>query len=211
MKAMKKLAKCWVYTTALLIFASPSFGEDSGVKKWKTFTSDYGYEFKHPNCWKVLPNNPDETEMQPKGAHDVAVEESKVCSTQLLMPPHQNGVGISSGWSKSPSAEERKKKLDRIERNSAITISRKEWLYFKRFKNEDNDAYVYVQSYKEVGYSWIRWQMTLFCPVYEVTYTGPMVKNPDQSYFDRFKAGDIALPEPERTIFDSIRCVKPKR
>jgi hypothetical protein len=200
----------WISIIALLSFSGPALGSDSRIKAWKTFSSNYGYVFKYPDCWDIKPDNPDELDTPVQDAHDIALEESKKCVRPLLNPPHQNIVGFSAGRVKTPQKDKLLKELNSLEKNSVSKIDRKDWLYFKHFKIGLNDAYVDVRFEKMVGYSYLFWEAVLYCPTYEVLFSGPAIKNPDQTYFDRFKAGDIALPEPEKTIFESIHCTEPK-
>jgi hypothetical protein len=201
----------WISIIALLSFSGPALGSDSRIKAWKTFSSNYGYVFKYPDCWVIKSDNPDELDTPLKDAHEIAVEESRSCARPLLNPPHQNVVGFSAGREVTQKKEDLFKEIKRRETDAPTNIARKEWLYFKHLKVDSNNALVDVRFEKNVGYTWIKWEMTLYCSGFKVFYSGPAIKNPDQTYFDRFKAGDIALPEPEKTIFESIHCTEPKK
>jgi len=200
-----------LFLLMISLFTLSAQATDPRIKSWKTLTNENGYSFKYPDCWTVVTNNPDETEDPVTKAKDIAVEETKACARPQLDPQLQNGIGISAGWTKTSPKEEILKKLERLEKDSSNNISRKDWMFFKHFKIDSDEAYIVVNLYKDVHYNWIRWEMTLYCPKYEVIYGGPAIKNPDQSYLDRFKAGDIALPEPEKTIFESIHCTDSKK
>jgi hypothetical protein len=43
--------------------------------------------------------------------------------------------------------------------------------------------------------------MELYCPTIRVSIAGPTIKDPDPSYFEKFKSGDMAMPEPEKNHF----------
>lgn len=187
-----------VVVASLLPFSA--YAQDPRIKSWKTVANENGYEFKYPNCWKVVTNNPDETNDPVTKARDIAVEETEGCARPLLDSPQPNGISFSAGWKKTPPRDELLKKIAKAETNA------KSFLFFKRTKPTAGNGYVYADLHKDVGFTWIRWEMKLFCPNYEVFYSGPTIKNPDQSIMDRLKAGDIALPEPEKTIFESVRC-----
>ncbi len=198
-----------IAAVALIGNSSVAYAQDPRIKAWKTLTNDNGFEFKYPDCWVVKPDNPDETEKPIKSAHFITVEETKSCARPLLNPPHQNLVGFNGGIVKS-TPEEARKEIAILERNSKNNIARKEWLFFKRLKIGSDDAIVAVTFDKDVKFTTIGWGMTLYCPTGRVSFGGPGIKDPDPSYFEKFKAGDMAMPEPEKTIFESIRCVKPK-
>ncbi len=142
-------------------------------------------------------------------ARDIAVEETKSCPKPLHNPPQLNSVGFSVGWDK-PTKEESKKTIQWREKNAKKNIARKDWLYFKHFKVGLDDATVVVEFHKGVKHTSIGWLTEIFCPTVKISFGGPSILDPDPSYFEKFKAGDMAMPEPEKTIFESIRCIKPK-
>jgi hypothetical protein len=188
---------------------SVTHAQDPRIKSWKTLTNENGFEFKYPDCWVVKPDNPDEMDKTTTSAHFVVVEETKSCARPLLNPPHQNLVGFNGGIVKS-TPKEALKEISILERNSKNKIARQEWLFFKHLKVGSDDAIVIITLNKDVKFTTIGWGMTLYCPMTQVSFGGPGIKDPDPSYFEKFKAGDMAMPEPEKTIFESIRCVKPK-
>jgi hypothetical protein len=51
--------------------------------------------------------------------------------------------------------------------------------------------------------------LQLYCNDRKISFTGPMIERPGRSFDEKFKRGDTALPEPERTIYDSIKCTSP--
>ena len=185
--------------------------KDSRIKSWKTLTNDNGFEFKYPDCWEPRVDNPDEGDLGTTSAHDVAVTETSKCARPLLDDPQENHAGIGGGRGKTMTEEEVKKEINFREKNAPNDILRKELLYFKKFKVGSNDAIVYVDFHQMVGYSYIDWIAEIYCPTTKVTYGGPSIKDPDKSYYDKFKAGDLAMPEPEKTIFESVRCIEPKK
>ena len=100
------------------------------------------------------------------------------------------------------------KHLDGVEKSSKNAIERKAWLLFKKLKRGADGGFTYVESHKANGYTWIRWEATLYCPKNEVRIAGPEIKNPEPALLEKLKNGDLGMPEPERTIFESIRCTK---
>jgi hypothetical protein len=142
-------------------------------------------------------------------ARDLAVVEAKTCARPSLNPPHQNSVRISGGWVKTTQKQSHKDILQK-EEHSKNNIARNEWLLFKHIKIGTDDAIIEVGFHKEGQQTTIGWTMELYCPTERISFSGPAIKNPDPSYFKKFKAGDIAMPEPEKTIFESIRCIEPK-
>ena len=185
--------------------------KDPRIKSWKTLTNDNGFEFKYPDCWTVRTDNPDEGKDSVTEARDLAIEEGAECKRPLFDPPQQNSIGISGGWDKLRSKEEAMKEITSIESHSQNKILRKEMLIFKHLKVGSDEVIIYVERLPNVNYVQIRWIMKVYCSSVKVSIGGPAIKDPDQVYFDKFKAGDLAMPEPEKTIFESIKCVEPKK
>lgn len=197
---MKHLLVCALWIVSLAANAA-----DTRIKSWKTLTNANGYTFTYPDCWVVKTDNPDELEDPVTKAHDIAIAETKSCSRPLLDDPQPNVIGISAGRDKVPLKKQLSEMLAKASSNS------KSDTFFKQIKTGLGEGYLYVDLFNEPGYVWIRWQMRLFCPKSVIFVTGPAIKNPDKAYFDRFKTGDSALPEPEKTIFESIRCTDSKK
>lgn len=199
-------------TVAVLLLGDSTWArsQDPRIKSWKTLANDNGFEFKYPDCWTVRPDNPDEMNMPVTVAHFVVAEESSSCARPLLNPPHQNLVGFTGGLDRT-TKKESIKDIEQMEKHAKSNLDRKEWLFFKRLKVGPDDAVTFVKFHKDVNYTSIYWAMELFCPTVKISYSGPAIKNPDSSYYEKFKAGDIALPEPEKTIFESIRCIEPRK
>jgi hypothetical protein len=180
------------------------------IKSWKTFRSDFGYEFKYPDCWKTGINDPDENGST-ETVKDVLVEETSVCSRPRLDPEIPNGLGFRAGWDPPKTKEAARKEIEFREKNSSNDIARKEDFLFKKLKLGSDDAIAWVEFLPNGDYKDIRWKLTIYCSNWWVSVGGPTIRNPDKSYFDKFKVGDLALPEPEKTILESIRCVPPKQ
>ena len=186
----------------------------SPYSSWKTFRSDYGYEFKYPSCWEVHQDSPDEPAPTRSAEKVIAVDETASCPRPRMHPDVPNGIGIMGGLHPLKSKEEGLKKLQLTLRNGDTWIGRRAlpdgWQVYKHIKVDTHgEAVVYVEN---VNYDHnIRWKMTLYCPTQRIDFSGPQIKNPDESYYRKFKAGDMATPEPEKTIYESIRCVAPKK
>lgn len=181
-------------------------------KNWKTFRSDYGYEFKYPDCWTVNGDGPDEPDTVTPSSKNIITIESDACKRPRMDPEVPNGVGISAGWRSLNSKDEALKKIESIAKRADNTVKRDEWKIYKRLKIEgDGEAIIYVENHHNVTYTWIRWQMDLNCPTKHIDIAGPSIRNPDELYNKKFKAGDLALPEPEKTIYASIKCIEPKK
>jgi hypothetical protein len=78
----------------IFFWAAFSFGQEKATeyKNWKTFRSDYGFEFKYPDCWELKGNSPDEPPTPTAKSKDLVAKESVRCKTPLLNPPHENMV-----------------------------------------------------------------------------------------------------------------------
>lgn len=193
-------------------FSSHAEEKTPEYKNWKTFRSDYGYEFKYPDCWAVKGDGPDEPEMATPISKNMFITETEICKRPKMDVDVPNGIGISGGWDHLKSRDDALKRLARSEKNSDITVKRDEWKIYKRLKQDGtNEAFIYVENNHKIGYTYIRWQMDFYCPTEVISITGPSIKDPDENLLKKFKAGDLALPEPEKTIYESIRCVKPKK
>jgi hypothetical protein len=59
----------------------------------------------------------------------------------------------------------------------------------------------------------IRWQTKVYCSDWWISITGPAIDEPniDKSMFEKFKKGDLALPEPYNTMINSFRCIPAKQ
>lgn len=69
----------------------------SANKSWKTFRSDYGYEFKFPDCWELKINDPDEIGNFEK-IKNIAVVEGQKCATSRRSQSAPNSVGFMGEW-----------------------------------------------------------------------------------------------------------------
>ena len=199
----------------LLFFlaASNSFAKSKQYvyKHWKTFRSDYGYEFKYPSCWKVRGNSPDEAEIPDQKSQNVAAIENVSCERTRFDPDVPNGISFSAGWGQNLSDSAVKEKIKHYKAAAENNLARSVWKYFKQIVTPNGGVgAIYVEYHKEVGYSFIRWTMNLFCNGNQIQISGPSIKNPNQSYYAKFRSGNLALPEPEKTIYASVRCIPPK-
>src|SRR5690606_13040158 len=78
-------------------------------------------------------------------------------------------------------------------------------------KTQGHFTHLYVEKLESgQGIYAIRWKMEMTCHGYKIFIGGPSIGYPDESYFKKFKAGDMALPEPYKSIYDSVRCTEYK-
>ena len=181
-------------------------------KNWKTFKSDYGFEFKYPDCWIIKGDGPDEPDMAEPESKGIFITETDICKRPIMYSSVPNGIGISAGWESLKSKDEGIKRITIAEKGSNITVQRDDWKIYKSLKiNGDGNAFIYVENNNNVTYKYIRWEMSLYCLTHVIRFEGPSIQNPDDALLKKFKAGDLALPEPEKTIYESIRCVESKK
>jgi hypothetical protein len=68
-------------------FALCSFAQNTKdtYKQWKTFHSNYGYEFKYPSCWIVGGDSPDEPAIADASSRDILIEETDECPRSKMV------------------------------------------------------------------------------------------------------------------------------
>jgi hypothetical protein len=199
-----------IFVAFLTLSVFPAFAEDKPpvYKNWKTFHSDYGYEFKYPDCWLPKASYADDTEPTSSTSKELMVEEQSECRRNSLNPPFANSISFSSGWEKAKNDAEIKNMFDLQEKNSIADIQRKDILGFKRIKVGSHEATIVVRNLTSSKVPSLRWEMELYCTSFLVRVVGPEIQNPTKSYYEKLKSGDLALPEPEKSIYGSLRCVK---
>lgn len=176
-------------------------------KNWKTFHSDYGYEFKYPDCWKVGNLYVDDDEAPIESLITIFVGEKPNCEGE----PRAN-ITFTLQNAQIKTKEDGLKEIKSLEMGSTNNILRKDWAFFKRIKIGSDEAYVIVSNKPPIaGHKDIEWAMGLYCPHMKIQIDGPAKLDPDKSLFDKFSSGDAAIPEPEKTIYESIKCVEPKK
>lgn len=198
---------------AVFLTASSSFATNKRViyKHWKIFRSAWGYEFKYPSCWVVEVSSSDEPQTVTPRSRDLIVTETKKCVRPQMAKYVPNGVGISGGWHPLKSIADGDREMKSILTHADNNVIRGTWEVYKQFRFENYNALAWVENMQEASFHQIRWNMEVYCPTQDITFVGPTIKNPDSSYYTKFKAGDLALPEPEKSIYASIRCVTPKK
>jgi hypothetical protein len=193
-----------------LIFNSSLEAKELKAKtNWKTFQSDYGYEFKYPDCWEISIEDSDYTGPLEK-ADGILLKQSEKCTNKDFQ---SDGTGISILIHNR--FESKEKSITAISEKEAWfkNISKTNYkLLMKDHKSENSYSYFEVEQLYQNPKSplKIRWNMYLFCPLFEINFSGPLLEEPDTSYLEKFKKGDLGLPEPEKTIYESIRCIKTK-
>lgn len=183
--------------------------ETAKIKSWKTFQSKLGFEFKYPDCWKVEIDDPDE-KGPTESSKNIFVGEKKECERPPFAPDVPNGIGFGAG----NLFETQQEALDYITKRKSSSIARvadKTYLIFKDLSNISKENMAYLAYVEVLPYNQFRWRMNLYCQsLLSVSITATDIKNPDPSYYEKFKKGDLALPEPEKTILESVRCIPPK-
>lgn len=172
---------------------------------WQTFHSDQGYELKIPSCWFPRIDDPDDKGAVTEVKHVAFYEDSTCVRPQHDETPNRIGIGTETKFKTSDS---RAAEIDQFEGYMKRRFAEKENLFLKRYKIGSGEVISYVRYMDSKNR--IQWRTRLFCPSRAFDIMILTLKNPDQQYFDKFKKGDFGLPEPEKTILDSIKCVSPK-
>lgn len=195
--------------TISFLVSSCATAEDRATNPWRTFQNDYGYEFRYPECWTVKNGDPYDEGEDPKGWSSTYAVETKKCRKDFNeAETNPRSISIDSGGptdSKTTTA-----KLSINERYLKSQLERKEWLFYKRIQVDGGgEAVLHVEVFSREK-SRARWKMHLFCPKREfwVTFYSADAKN--KEILEKLKNGDLAVPDPEKTIFESIRCIDPK-
>ncbi len=180
--------------------------EKSEYKEWKTFQSEYGYEFKYPACWSLDIDDPDEkgklekihnlvvTRKSCKGANETRGKEFVSFTT-----------GYKNFFYDSKALSDDAKVY--YERRSKNEMEKGKLPHQKPNTMGDTEFINYVEILPE---SILRWRREIFCGQRRISVLGPEIPAPNNQYIEKLKTGDIALPEPERTIYESIKCMEPK-
>lgn len=189
----------------ILTYSLPAFSQvkENKALEWTNFTSNHGYAFKHPSCWMVKIDNPDE-----KGPlqyiKDIFVEESSSCARPKFSSEIPNGVGF--GFYARKDSEELKGKSD-IDQLEKWATSGKNPLASRRIKLGNDEAIFYVET---LSSGELRWNMMLFCSTYKIKVIGPTMQNPSSGLLEKIKGSNLEIPEPENTIYQSVKCISPK-
>jgi hypothetical protein len=192
----------------ILFWTAFSFGQKEATryKNWKTFRSDYGFEFKYPDCWVVQGDSPDEPKLATSKSKDIFVGEADECKRPQMAAWVPNGIGFHVDVKPFKSKEEGIAALNKIEKNIKEAAKIGGFKVYRQFDFDQGGAIASVEELQGVGFVEIRWNMELYCLTRRIRIQDPVIKNPDKSYDEKFKAGDLALPEPEKTIYESIKC-----
>lgn len=202
---MKQLCILLILFSEFYLFADI---KNPGIKSWETFKSDFGYEFKYPDCWELRIDDPDEEGAIQTIKH-IFVAEGSTCARARFSTSVPNGISVVGGVGPLKSKSDAAKEVESREPRMKRSIERKEYLIYKRYKVGADDAVAWVESMPE-KHEDIRWHLKLYCSKWWIEITGPDIDNADISYLEKFKKGDLALPEPEKTILESVRCIPAK-
>ena len=192
----------------LLIFCHSIvvLGNDLNTNTWSTFKSDYGYEVKYPECWEVRNDSPDDGEL--KLIRSINITAGKSCKIKNHDKNFVHNFGFNALGEINP--EFAKKEIINKSEHSKIKLKNREWLAFEKVAVKGNGvATVYVEEYNKTSKS-IRWVVDLYCPTHKYYIIAGGTENPSREILQKFEKSDLAMPEPEKSIFESIRCVKPK-
>jgi len=194
----------------IFLFSLNTQAEEEKIeyKSWKTFQSDYGYEFKYPDCWELMIDDPDEKGDFQK-IHNLTTIEGNSCKTPRRDKEIPNSVAFRADYKSNyyDSIKEADEKKNRLEKWSRAERKNGRNFYFKRNKIENTESIDYVELLSNRS---LRWRRELFCDQRRISVSGPSIMTPNSEYIEKLKTGDFALPEPEKTIYDSIKCIEPK-
>ena len=162
--------------TCMSFFAKAD-GTTVEIKSRKTFKSDFGYEFKYPDCWEVLIDSPS-GELPLSRNKDIAVNETSKCRNERLkMDPNKpNGVGISVIERSYESKNQTIELFEKIKLAAAGRAAAKPSMPTKFFKIAEHNAVAYVEDHK----TFIRWRVIYNCPKAEISLSGPSVRSPQK-------------------------------
>ena len=202
-----------VLLAILLLGASTSFakGNHYDYKHWKTWRSDWGYEFKYPSCWVLRVNNSDEPQTVTPKSKELSVMETNRCARPQMAKYVPNGIYISGGADPLKSVAAGQKQIKSILVHAKNNVIRNVWKTYKHIKINGNDELFWVGVDHDVNYREYRWKVNLYCPTQMISFSGPYIGNPSKTYDNKFKAGDLGIPEPEKTIYASIKCIPSKK
>lgn len=190
----------------LLILMPLSLFADEDTINWKTFQSDYGYEFKYPSCWRVEINSPDE-KGDLKKVNDLVVEYTENCANSSQALNRQAAFAFEYRPLKSVS--DRKREFLKLKEDSIFNLKNGSWIFFKKENEMGLERYIYIEHFTKLK-TYLRWNSHTICPHGTIYSVGPMIFNPDESLLTSIKLGDLSIPSPEKTIYESIRCIDPK-
>jgi len=193
----------------VIVFCHFSFAsaEDAVPKlSWQTFHSDQGYELRVPTCWASSIDDPDEQGAVTAAEH-VQFNEGSPCARPRHDVYIPNGIAIGAE-AKFKTPESRTEEINNFEKYMKRRLAEKENILVKRYKIGSDEAIAYIRYMESKNR--IQWRVRLFCPSRSFDIMIMTLKDPAQQYFDKFKNGDLALPEPEKTVLESIKCVDPK-
>lgn len=171
----------------------------------KTFQSDYGFEFKYPDCWTITSDDIDGE--GPISRHaGVFVTEAGICKTPRKRQWVANGISFT------PIKDKMKRSAmigsaDAAEKSAQYKIKNGSWVAFSRFKiNGDTEVIGYVEHH-----NFIRWKYEIYCESRLITVSVTGMDNPAKELLEKIrKQHDLAISEPYKTIIESFRCTVPK-
>lgn len=197
-----------LYILITFLFSFGAFSKEAPIhKSWHTFQNNYGYEFKYPECWIVSNGSPDE-EGELNTVSIIGLREKESCLRAAGDKDISHGIGFLF-LKKIKSDDIKKSVLSQME-ISKIQLKNKDWLVFKKIDIEGGGGAVMYVDYQSQLPKTIRWVMKLYCPSSEFLIAGASTTNPPKELLQKFEKGDLAVPEPEKKVFESIRCIKPK-
>ena len=197
-----------VWLIIAILFAQTGHADSTKSESWKVFESDFGYSFKYPACWGIRIDSPDERGHL-RQIHNLAVEE-KTCLTPPRDPEVNNGLGFQASLARHDKAAAAAK-LEVVQREVSAELKNKNYLVSKTQKvDSDGTLVLYVESLSKLR-KIIRWRAELVCPTRLISIGGASLKNPSEEVLKELAAGSLAIPEPYKTIFASVKCSKDKK
>jgi hypothetical protein len=166
-----------------------------------------GYQFKYPDCWEIIIDDPYEDGPMNTIRHIFIRERPSCLTKQLSRDVYPNGIGIVGG---SGPRQKRSDAIKEIEFRESRQPSG--YLVFKHFKLGGADVIACVDKNSSLRKD-IIWKAKVYCPDWWISITGPAIDEPnvDKAIYEKFKKGDLALPEPYNTVINSIRCIPAKQ
>lgn len=191
----------------LILFPKSSLADEKPASNWKTFQSDFGYEFKYPDCWGMSTFESDEVGPLSK-MKNIHIEEKIDCLYPEKKVDHKGAFTFEFQGFRNKL--EKESEINKIEEDSKFNIKTKDWILAKKSTiGHVETSFIYIEHWNKKN-KYLRWKAYIQCSNITVLATGPMIFNPDEHLMLSIKSGKNSMPEPENSIYESIRCIEPK-
>lgn len=208
----------------LLILALPAFASDvkvfsyselksvpSSIKEWRNFETTKGFSLKSPTCWEIQ-NDDIDFEGPAEESSTIRLSESAACARPKLYEevhgPNSFQVAIFPLVFKTE--KERLKELEheievakKVKATPELTEKRSR-PFIRHLRIDGDDV---IESVRKLSNGTLRWSKVVYCKnLSKIRISGPMISHPHPKFLDRFENGQFSIPEPEKTIYESVRC-----